>query len=1288
MTAPHPSLQHPGRWLWLVLLVPIGLGLWRLSFDTEVLDLLPSDLPTVQGLKIFQEHFANARELILTVQTQSAEESERAARSIAERLREETNLVSSVIWQPPWLEHPELMAELMGYLWFNLAPQEFDALAQRLEPQKLSQTLAETRDELANSLSPQEIARLSYDPFGLTRLPEKTSGAAPSFEGGQEMFGSPDGTFRIIFIQAKGDLRSYKDCDQWLSEVKAVVASVVSGMAEVQSLKSTDHGAEDRGQRSEVRGQKSEVSSQWSVVSGPHIGYTGRPAFVSEAAMGMQHDVKASVGGTAAIIAMLFWLAHRRIKPMLWLLTLLGLTLGSTLALGGLIYGKINIVSVGFAAILLGLAVDYAVVHYQEALAQPELSIPQIRHAIAPSIFWAAVTTISAFLVLNFGGLPGLGQLGTLVALGVALAAGIMIFEFLPPLFPQRAHGGAGPGVGGRGWAVERASAERQGTGSELRDQGSGVAFGVTVVLLLLSLATLLVFGRPAFDPTANALRPRNSIAYETLEKVQAHLAQGREPLSLVIAGRRVEDVARTLTKVDSILSTAVSNNLIAGFKLPALLWPEREYQEKNRATARRLAAERPVLRQTALTNGFAQRALALTDHILDTWQRASESQGLFWPTNPMSRWIFGKFFAQTSTNFFVMGVVEPAGERDTAYQNENTKHQTPNTRETSNFKLQTSNKPQNSNLKESNSIGLQKPGSETDQKSVVRGQRSVVGQRSDPLAVVESMLPAQDVWLSGWSLLGGAIFQKVKSNFWKVLAPMVILVLLSLWLAFRKRPLEKQGAADQDTAPGTLPHPAERDGAVKGGLEIALSLSVLLLSGLCLLTVMRWAHWSWNLLNLMSVPLILGTGVDYSIFMQLALRRFNGDRRMAYRAVGRALLLCGGTAVAGFGSLSLSSNQGMASLGQVCAVGIGANMLISVLLLPGWWGALSSKFKVQGSKLEEGRGLRVERRGAGAGARGEGVQDATRATEHDSRFTIHVSRFYRARLWRLGLQLVRLAPTWLLKVFCLAVAELHFRLSPQRRQIVINNLLPAHEGQHALAKRTARRLYRNFALKLVDLWRVESGLPLHSRLSPAGDLKLLESALGKGRGVVLVTVHLGNWELGGLLLAQLGVKLTVLTLAEPDANLTELRAASRARLGIDTLVIGHDGFEFVEVIKRLQAGGAVAILLDRPRERNSAHVQLFGHSFSASAAAADLARASGCALIGVAIVREGPGYVARILPELNYDHRTLVGVEGRRALTQQILERFEPEIRAHLDQWYQFVPVWPRDAKQLLQPR
>ena len=58
------------RWFrpwWLLLLIPLALGLARLRFNVEVLDLLPSDVPSVAAVKLYQQKFSNARELILTV---------------------------------------------------------------------------------------------------------------------------------------------------------------------------------------------------------------------------------------------------------------------------------------------------------------------------------------------------------------------------------------------------------------------------------------------------------------------------------------------------------------------------------------------------------------------------------------------------------------------------------------------------------------------------------------------------------------------------------------------------------------------------------------------------------------------------------------------------------------------------------------------------------------------------------------------------------------------------------------------------------------------------------------------------------------------------------------------------------------------------------------------------------------------------------------------------------------------------------------------------------------------
>jgi lauroyl/myristoyl acyltransferase len=179
----------------------------------------------------------------------------------------------------------------------------------------------------------------------------------------------------------------------------------------------------------------------------------------------------------------------------------------------------------------------------------------------------------------------------------------------------------------------------------------------------------------------------------------------------------------------------------------------------------------------------------------------------------------------------------------------------------------------------------------------------------------------------------------------------------------------------------------------------------------------------------------------------------------------------------------------------------------------------------------------------------------------------------------------------------------------------------------------------------------------------------------------LFVTPHLGNWELGGAFMARHGLQLVVLTQAEPDPRLTEMRQKSRAHWGVETLVVGNDAFAFVEIIKRLQAGATVALLVDRPPAGTAVTVELFGRPFPASIAAAELARASGCAIVPVYIVRGAGGYRAQILPEIVYDRAAIGNRAARIELTAEILRAFEPVIRQYPTQWFHFVPVWTARA-------
>ena len=353
------------RWWWLLLLIPIALGLARLHFDVEMLDLLPANVPAVAGPQNLPAAF---RQRPRTHRHRPGAKCLNAAESVGAVHRGKIAR-GNQLWSPtpPGSRRgssiPEQTAELIAYLWLNQPPEKFDQSRRAAFAEtNLANVLAATRDQLATTLSPNEIAQLGYDPFGLTRLPENVAGTVSGFGSEeQELFASADGTFRIIFVKARGELSGYRECADWFNAVKQIVASTFAG--DKSNPNRLHRPARFR------RGNFRQHEARHHAVRRRHVGHHRDFVLARAPAHG---------------------------KPMLWLLTLLALILAATLALGGLIFGVINVISMGFAAILLGLAVDYAVVHYQEALAHPELTMPEVRRAIAPAIFWAAVTTISA----------------------------------------------------------------------------------------------------------------------------------------------------------------------------------------------------------------------------------------------------------------------------------------------------------------------------------------------------------------------------------------------------------------------------------------------------------------------------------------------------------------------------------------------------------------------------------------------------------------------------------------------------------------------------------------------------------------------------------------------------------------------------------------------------------------------------------------------------------------------------------------------------------------------------
>ena len=99
------------------------------------------------------------------------------------------------------------------------------------------------------------------------------------------------------------------------------------------------------------------------------------------------------------------------------------------------------------------------------------------------------------------------------------------------------------------------------------------------------------------------------------------------------------------------------------------------------------------------------------------------------------------------------------------------------------------------------------------------------------------------------------------------------------------------------------------------------------------------------NFLNVMGLPMIVGIGIDDGVHLLHRYQYEGLDKTpLVLKSTGKAILLTSLTTMAGFGSLSLASYRGWASLGILLAIGVGACFLTTVLFLPAIIGLMKQK--------------------------------------------------------------------------------------------------------------------------------------------------------------------------------------------------------------------------------------------------------------------------------------------------------------------------------------------------------
>jgi lauroyl/myristoyl acyltransferase len=224
--------------------------------------------------------------------------------------------------------------------------------------------------------------------------------------------------------------------------------------------------------------------------------------------------------------------------------------------------------------------------------------------------------------------------------------------------------------------------------------------------------------------------------------------------------------------------------------------------------------------------------------------------------------------------------------------------------------------------------------------------------------------------------------------------------------------------------------------------------------------------------------------------------------------------------------------------------------------------------------------------------------------------------------------------------------------------------------------QRIVRRIFCNCIRNYLDLL----ALPAVTRQEIVADLDVkgvenLEAALALGHGVVLFSAHLGPFEYLPAWFSARGYRMVIPVENLRDERLLHLMVDLRRRNGADFVPL--DGPKAIRMLyDALSSNHLVLITADRAVAGESVVTDFFGAPARLPQGPVDLSLRTGAPLVGAFGWRSAGGRMAAAFTPLTLalpgDQR-----DKREVLQAALTRQMERIIRAHLDEWVVFEPVW-----------
>lgn len=278
--------------------------------------------------------------------------------------------------------------------------------------------------------------------------------------------------------------------------------------------------------------------------------------------------------------------------------------------------------------------------------------------------------------------------------------------------------------------------------------------------------------------------------------------------------------------------------------------------------------------------------------------------------------------------------------------------------------------------------------------------------------------------------------------------------------------------------------------------------------------------------------------------------------------------------------------------------------------------------------------------------------------------------------LYRFGQLLSISLPLKLGYKIATVISDLHYFFAAEDRRIMRDNLKAVFPE---LSERKIRRIrintFRNFARYLVDFFRAKKvTLDFIKDKVIVKDRHFLDLALENKKGVIILSAHLGNWELGGMVVSLLGYDFWAVAMPHKDQRVNTFFNFQRERNGVKVIPLGHAVRKCLRVLRENKL---LALVGDRDFSQKGRIVDFFGKPTVFPEGPAELSRKTGALILPVFMLRnQDQTFTLKFEKPLEHICTEDKDSDLLRIINQYKLI-FEDYIRRYPDQWSMFRKFW-----------